>query len=376
MLADSFDGDEGRECRIEHAKWNGMTMLSVQGCRHAVAYKIAKVEFGRKMLGQIARTRTFLKTIWRSRTPWQSLYEGHWPTNMNIEVTNICNANCIFCAYQYQDGWRSSRGIISDQLFQRAVDAHAASGGRFVGLTPVVGEPLIDPNICRKIRYVVQKGMKTSIFTNGILLDRVDLEALFKSGMERFSISTAPLNASIFRQIYRSNQYETLLHGLVNFLKGRNARDSNVAVDLSFRSHLGYTKTLSLPDFENLIEPLLRPDERQSIVVMNSFDDWAGQIRQADLLPGMRIKLAPRQPPRRPCKWLFIPMVAWDGKVRACACRFRPSTEESDELFVGDMNRENLVDIWSGEKNRQLRRQFAAGDPPLVCRKCPAYDPC
>ena len=103
---------------------------------------------------------------------------------------------------------------------------------------------------------------------------------------------------------------------------------------------------------------------------------WGGQIRQRDLLPGMQLIPCSRLR-RRPCKWTFVPMVSWDGKVRACACRFR-GTEQSDgdELLVGDMKQESLSDIWLGPRPRELRRRFTRGDIPQVCADCAAYFPC
>jgi len=38
---------------------------------------------------------------------------------LSIETTNICNANCTFCAYQYQE---STTGMMSMDLFHRIID--------------------------------------------------------------------------------------------------------------------------------------------------------------------------------------------------------------------------------------------------------------
>ena len=53
---------------------------------------------------------------------------------VNIETTNVCNANCTFCAYQYQT---RDMGIMSEQLFKKIVEEYSALGGGSLGLTPL-----------------------------------------------------------------------------------------------------------------------------------------------------------------------------------------------------------------------------------------------
>src|SRR5438876_4286908 len=39
--------------------------------------------------------------------------------HVSIETTNICNANCIFCAFQYQ---KRPTGVMSIELFRKIID--------------------------------------------------------------------------------------------------------------------------------------------------------------------------------------------------------------------------------------------------------------
>ena len=65
-----------------------------------------------------------------------------------IETTKICNANCIFCAYQYQ---KRDKVAMDDLLFKKLIDEYVELGGGNLGLTPTVGDPLVDKNIINKI---------------------------------------------------------------------------------------------------------------------------------------------------------------------------------------------------------------------------------
>lgn len=320
------------------------------------------------------RTITDIKTISRFTTNWKDR-ERAWPNNLNIEPTNICNANCIFCAYQYQYKWRDKKGFISDKIFFHAVNTHFENGGKFISLTSLAGENLLDPNLAYKLKYITDRGMSAGIYTNGVLLNKIDLNSLLSSGVHTITISTAPFKQEYFEAIYRNKDYKELLLGIKKLLIERNKNNYNVRIHISFKSHLSFSQTINQPDFVNEILPLLKPEEVKRIIVVNSFVNWCGQINQNDLIGNMRVKKSPLIK-RRPCKWTFVPYVCWDGKVRACACQYCDIPESEDELFLGNTDEMNLKEIWLGAKPKELRQKFASGNIPVVCRDCSDYDPC
>ena len=57
------------------------------------------------------------------------------PYELHLELTNLCNANCVFCPYQFQT---RDVAFMSDDVFEKAVRDFVGSGGGSVGLTPVV----------------------------------------------------------------------------------------------------------------------------------------------------------------------------------------------------------------------------------------------
>ena len=63
------------------------------------------------------------------------------PWNLHIELTNLCNSNCIFCAYQDQT---RPIAFISDAIYKKALDDYCAIGAGDLILEVVVGDPLVD----------------------------------------------------------------------------------------------------------------------------------------------------------------------------------------------------------------------------------------
>ena len=76
-----------------------------------------------------------------SKSKHWRLMEQMPPRVLAFETTPLCNANCIFCGYQYDT---RPKGIMSMELFKRILDEYVDLGGSVVSLAPMVGEPLMD----------------------------------------------------------------------------------------------------------------------------------------------------------------------------------------------------------------------------------------
>ena len=324
----------------------------------------------------LRRSRIDLRSLVRTFKPWHSM-ELECP-KLTIEVTNICNSNCRFCAYRYQDKFRRSKGIMPDDIFDKAIDDYKQMGGTFIGLTPFSGEPLIDPKIIGRVSRAKTIGTWTGFYTNGILLNRMDIKGLLESGIDAIVVSTAPLERSMYELLYQNEYYEEVLHGLRKLLMTRNLIRKDLAISIAFRSHIPMRRALALPDFRKFILPLLTAGDLKMLIVnTRGFDTWGGIIKKEDMVGVMRLALPPVIK-RRPCAWTFGLYLTWDGQVRACACRFGESAKRNgdDGLYLGSIMETSLNDIWNGREMKRLHRRFEEGDLPSVCQKCTMYCPC
>jgi MoaA/NifB/PqqE/SkfB family radical SAM enzyme len=345
----------------------------------------ALVEFLSKKLSYESPIRVHAKrvvedarSVVRSFHRWRHREERP-PTTLHVETTNVCNANCVFCAYQYQDGFRQGKGVMSDEIFSKAVHQYREMGGKAINFVPLVGDSLVDPKIIPRIQIAKDLKCYVEMFTNGILLNHIDLESLLKTGLNHITLSTGPFEESTYESVYRTKKkYPELIEGLVKLLTLRNSLQAPLRVSIAFRSQIPFHELNNLPDYRDKIWPLLTAWERKHVYAqIKSLDSWGGQIAQEDLPGIMEIAKAPLIK-RRPCEWTFTAMVLWDGKVRACSCRFTGTEKKDgdDGLLIGDLRQNSLSEIWHGDETKKLRRRFPAGDLPVVCRKCTMYHSC
>jgi molybdenum cofactor biosynthesis enzyme MoaA len=138
-------------------------------------------------------------------------------TTLSMENTNICNANCSFCAYRHQ---KKSKLFMSNELFQKSINQFAKSGGGALIITPVVGDPLIDKDLINKI--VFTKKMKEIkyifLFTNLIELDKFNLTNLLSSGLDEINVSICIGDKEMYKRLFGVDKYSTVIKNLDNLL--------------------------------------------------------------------------------------------------------------------------------------------------------------
>jgi MoaA/NifB/PqqE/SkfB family radical SAM enzyme len=290
-----------------------------------------------------------------------------YPPKINIEVVNICNANCIFCAYQYQE--RPYETMLFPR-YKEIVDQYVCdAGGGDLYLEVVMGDPLVDKEFIEKIKYArSNKDIgKIHTITNGLLLDKVGVKRFLLSGITDVLVSLAILDESLYCQIYRVNsrQYDRVRKNIYNLLEVNCTLGYPVDITLGFRSSVSMKKTLSTEDYKPMRQ------FKHDVQVNTDFDTWLGEIKQDNLLPGMFLR--PKSVlENEPCFMLYEGAVIYsNGKIGLCACR---DYNASSELIVGDINNDRLIDVWRSEKVERIRDGFYRREYPEICTKCTTYE--
>jgi len=314
------------------------------------------------------------KPVWRVYYALTDMWvRRHWPyakglrENPNrpvflvIEVSNICNANCTFCAYQHQT---RPKKIMSPAIFKKVLDDFDELGGGGLILCPVVGESLVDKDFVEKVRYARSKKNITNIdlTSNGILLTREKFEELAKAGLTRVNLSISGLEREEYKRVYRVDKFDQIYQHLLDISQSEYFK--KVIFTLNLR-----TDSL-LPQ----LQPAYREMKKRGYRFNRTygFSSWLGAIKNEDLTGWMFLK--PSRPPKRiPCALLRGTMgIFSDGKMTACCCQ---NFDANDELCVGNIMEQKLDAPWKEGKYAEFERRFREGDPPSPCKSCLHYRP-
>ena len=321
-----------------------------------------------------AKSKYELQTVWAlanypfRRSMILSRLERTMP-NLSIEPTNICNANCVFCAYQFQ---KRAQGIMSLSLYEKILAQFAEVGGGDINLTPTVGEPLADRHIIKRIELARSNPMIKGIgmYSNMISLARIGEKQLVYSGLTSLTVSTSGLDKGMYERVYRSKRYTKMLRNLIAFARANLAAGSPVDLFVDMRVDRPAKEIFSFDDYKELAD-LIGPER---IGLKLRYDNWAGKIEQNQLSGNMKLRSRVNllRPRIAPCSELYSgPMVYWDGRVGACGCR----DVDAIELIIGDANTAHIADIWLGENLQTLRDEFMTFRIKGICKSCTHYNP-
>jgi MoaA/NifB/PqqE/SkfB family radical SAM enzyme len=321
------------------------------------------------------RSLQFKRLSKRSVTPEELWGHRHLEPSSTLMtgVTNICNAKCTFCAYPKVVANKTLQtGVMSFEVFKKAVDEWASLGGQSLDLTPVVGDPLVDPGLLKKVDYAVRAGLKNVFLTtNAILINKNDTyKKLIDLGIGGIYISTQGTSREAYEKIYGVKHYDEAMSGIHNLIKYNRSKGEPAHIVIRFRNHEKPGQIIRSKDFQEKLKPYFSEKVRVNFTV--DYDNWGGTIKPEDMSGSMRLRKLP-PPLNVPCINLFNFTVRHDGRVRLCGCRL--ATNDNDDLVVGDIREKTLEEISKSDEAWKIIEGFYSGKRPHTCLDCTVYQP-
>jgi radical SAM protein with 4Fe4S-binding SPASM domain len=261
---------------------------------------------------------------------------------VRIETTNRCQARCVFCP---RDKLTRPLATMSDDHFQSLVLQCQDLGATTISLFGF-GEPLLDPDIVRKIQFCTDLGLDTFITTNAGLLDLDMTYNILEAGLThiRFSFSTL----RYYEDIHRGLKPLDVLRNIGNFIQVNKQRFAKrCKVSMSFTVMFDENVKNIRETWESKIDWLevWKPH------------NW-GQGRTYRPLTDKRKLRCPR-PYNGPLQ------IQVDGTVIPC-CFLTNS-----ELILGDTYKNTVKEILEGEAYQALRLRHNNADlSGLPCETC------
>lgn len=289
--------------------------------------------------------------------------------NFGMEITNICNANCTFCAYRYQE---KKKSVITMDNYKKLIDSYSMVGGGPMTFTPTVGDPLVDPKIIEKIEYSKSKKNITSIllYTNGILLNKFGFKTVLNSGIDRLAISTYVGSKEGYIKYYQKNKYEIVIKNIIEISKLNSELGNPVLITLHLRVERDKTTWQNTKEYLEISKYIKEKD----IQFLTTYDTWGGKIKKEDLPEGCEIDIPIDLNDKiksGPCFELYRRVhILPDLNVGACIC-----VDLENEINIGNLNHQNLNEIWKGNKIKSFRSNWSKGIIPEVCKNCTRYEP-
>jgi len=286
------------------------------------------------------------------------------PIMLNLETYSVCNAKCVFCARRKLP---QTKELMPLDLFKRICSEYRAMGGGYLGFSPLLADPLLDPFLLERIGIIKKNFPEifSHLFTNGIALQKFSDDQLIEilSGLKYINISLGGLTRDSYKIMMGVDQFETVWESLERLSRINQKLGSACKLALHIRTHR-IRETTNSPALAKLRK--LGYDCKD---IMNAFSSWDGFISEDDLPEGATLIKRNNARCRIPC---LIPMsylaVMPDGRVLACGC-----IDAKESTRIGHLDNSTLLEIWQGPELKALRGSFINGNLYPVCKPCGYY---
>lgn len=267
-----------------------------------------------------------------------------FPFLVDIELTNYCNLQCIFCGQQAME---RLKGFMSRETFQKVIDECAMYN------TPVRfirwGEPFLHKDIIDFCSYVKSKNLLLHITNNGLAIKEKHMKALIDLGLDSLVFSFQGATRQEY-EIMRNNQlYHKLKANILKFLELRGCKEKPYI-------HLSTTITNEIQEevehfinyWGQLVDSVGVGKTNLSNLSFHQFMSFEAAGKLAFLKKKETINKI-----YRPCTEVYQKLsVDWDGKITCCCSDF------DNYLTVGNINNQTLTDIWQHSQKLKLFREM------------------
>ena len=288
------------------------------------------------------------------------------PLMVHLEPTNICNFKCKFCPESLNDYEDKAGGFFNLSLenFIKILN-ELKKVPKLKSLNFfMMGEPFVNKNILKFVKMASSANISETymISSNGVLLTKEKYSDLCESGLNYLRISIFGSNEiTHFKATQNKVKLSRVRENILNFKKFKEDNSylyPRILVKM-IKSDVEEENEEFLREFngtgdEILLEPLTNwndPDDTEFYKVDNK------KIYSTDHYSKRK----------KVCPYPFYSLVIHsDLKVSICCVDWEKKT------VIGDLNKENLPDIWNGESLRNIQLKHIQGRKKDVegCKNC------
>lgn len=295
-----------------------------------------------------------------------------YPTLMFVEPTNFCNLKCTLCPVT--EGLNRERKRLDYNTFTKVIDELADY--LLLILLWDWGEPFMNPDVYKMIRYGKKKGIQLISSTNGLLFANMEhAENVVDSGLDTLVFAVDGITQETYQKYREGGDLGKVIQGIKNVVQARKRLNSKTPF-LNLRFIIMKHNEHELQDVKQFAESL-GVDMLTSRTLLPYDDNTRSKTAQvgATFLPDntdyQRFKLDPVTGERirrktNPCKTFWNnPCLHSNGLLVPC------SFDPHDSHVMGDLASQSFKEIWYGKKFQEMRNKFRKDYTQLdLCANC------
>ena len=319
------------------------------------------------------------------------------PRSIYIEPTSRCNEFCQQCPRTLLSR-EDDRDLSFDQ-FRYIVD-------QFPVLDRVVlhglGEPLLNKDLPKMVRYLKDRGTYVLFNSNGIALTEKRGQALIEAGLDEYRLSMDGSSREMYAHVRGVDAFNKIWRNVRAFIamqKEQEATTPRVSVwftamrenlhelpglvELAHDAGVREVYMQRLVYFETGLaaskQALFRRSSQEELDLVRRCEERCKELGLSFNAAGSATPLQSlvRDFGERPWSGCSRPYtltyITSSGNVLSCCFApfgHRSAREYQEERVLGNIFKEPIADIWQGERYEAFRRAFESDTPARHCSQC------
>ena len=283
-----------------------------------------------------------------------------------IELSNICNARCIFCPYPQIEETDKKLQHMSQDRFAASLKKAVELGYSRVAFTPATGELLANKRWAEHIAAALLNEDVKSIYfySNAILLTDDNIQKIISfpnaHKIEKFCFSVGGSDAATYHKMFAVDKFEVVKRNINSLCEKLKKAGSSLKINCELRlpKHDKTTKRAAEKTFNQAGYANFYPN------IVRVFDPLGGLISEGDLeyLPEITNKT-------KPCYRLNDMRFDANGNIWMCGCVVSERPGESS-LLIGSLEDTN---DYIKQKKQAIFANWRTGEIPSTCKPCRIY---
>lgn len=294
------------------------------------------------------------------------------PFTIYIEQTKYCNFKCYYCMHSTHDdsnGIFAQNGHVMQHMDFELYKALMKQLGE-LGIKRIVfsglGEPLMNPDFPRFVKYAVDQGIadRIEVLTNGVLLTPEYTDSLIAAGITNINISIQGIDAETYQQVCGVKlDFDKFVANLTYLYEHKKQAKIYIkCIDAILKTDAAKNKFFAL--FENICDRIYI---EHLVLMQQSMDNLHEMVDETRNLYGEKFSKT-----RQVCAQCFYFLQAGvDGEVYPCSI---PGLKK--DFSLGNIKANTLQEIWHGKnrkKHLKLMLEFKKEELE-PCKNCSCFN--
>jgi radical SAM protein with 4Fe4S-binding SPASM domain len=290
------------------------------------------------------------------------------PSSLQIEPISLCNVNCLICSAPQKFLERNNK-VMSFEDYKKLLDklkGHINQVTFFVG-----GEPFLNPELCKMIKYASKNKIRSFVSTNGTLLEN-NIDKILDSKLDILYVCLDGATKETHEAYRKGANFDKIVKGIKSLVQKRNERNRRFPI-IVIQTLVSRLNENQLHEIELLAKNLkVNGLFFKSIGIIPQYVSKSENLELIKkLLPENKVlrydnnrNLKLSKAMSKKCGFLNKYVVLSDGRLSLCCY------DINGMYNIGNAFKEDITKLWKSKKYKTLRKKMKHKRLSLCKRMC------